>query len=352
MKTKEDLWQAFDPNGPSSNDRLFGLPYSSENADIILLPVPWEVTVSYREGTSRAPAAVIKASSQIDLFSETIPQVWKLAVAVVQDTAEIIHQADSLRELAKAHIESLESAQAESSQQSVTVTKVNEGSENLNIYVKALSQRYLREGKVVGLLGGDHSIPLGLLRALAEKHNRFGILQIDAHADLRKSYEGFMYSHASIMFNALKLPAVGRLVNVGLRDYCEEEHSVIERSMGRIKCFTNRQIANRLFEGATWKSICDEIVKELPALVYISFDIDGLDPSLCPGTGTPVPGGLTFDQVTLLLQTVVKSGRKIIGFDLVETGNQEWDAIVGARILWELCLNCGVSNNLITSQSS
>ncbi|MBY0433559.1 MAG: agmatinase family protein, partial [Cyclobacteriaceae bacterium] len=218
--------------------------------------------------------------------------------------------------------------------------KVNEGCENLNIYVKKITQKYLEEGKIVGLLGGDHGTPLGFLRALSERHDRFGILQIDAHADLRKAYEGFTYSHGSVMFNALKISSVSKLVQVGIRDFCDEEYQMMKRGSGRIKTFFDDELAHQLSQGHAWEVLCKDIVKELPEKVYISFDIDGLDPKLCPHTGTPVPGGLDFRQAVTLIKTVALSGKRIIGFDLNEVAvgdNEDWDANVGARILWNLC---------------
>jgi agmatinase len=198
---------------------------------------------------------------------------------------------------------------------------------------------------MVAMVGGEHSVPLGYIRALSEQHERFGILQIDAHADLRKSYEGFTYSHASIMYNVLKLPAVGRLVQVGIRDYSHDEVNLMKRAMGRVIAFLDEDIKERLYNGKTWDSICDEIVGQLPKEVYISFDIDGLDPKLCPHTGTPVAGGLEFHQAVHLIKKVALSGRIIIGFDLCEVagGDDDWDANVGARILFHLCNWCAVS---------
>lgn len=331
------MMENFDPNGLGVKGNLFGLPITPEEAELIIIPVPWEVTVSYQEGTAQGPQAILQASFQVDLFHHEIKEAWKTSIAMLPLADDLLNENNQLRQLAKTHIESLETGKDHESGKVIT-TKINEASENLNIYVKKLCSRSLNERKLVGLLGGDHSTPLGLLRALAEKYDRFGILQFDAHADLRKAYEGFTYSHGSIMFNALKLPAVNRLVQVGIRDYCQEELNVIDRSMGRVKTFFDADLKANLYQGKSWHSICQEIVKELPPLVYISFDIDALDPKLCPHTGTPVPGGLEFSEAVYLIREVVKSGRKIIGFDLCEVapGATEWDANVGARILWEL----------------
>lgn len=331
------MQENFDPNGLGIKGKLFGLPVLPEEADLIIVPVPWDVTVSYQDGTARGPNAILDASIQIDLYHHQIKEAWKTSIAMLPVSEELLIENNKLRLLAKGYIDSLETNTNSESTKLVT-SKINEASENLNIYTKNISSKYLKTGKLVGLVGGDHSTPLGLMRALAEKYDRFGILQFDAHADLRKAYEGFTYSHASIMYNALKLPAVGRLVQVGIRDYCEEELNVITRSMGRVKTFFDTDIKSEMYQGKTWKAICNDIIKELPSFVYISFDIDALDPKLCPHTGTPVPGGLEFTQATYLISEVVKSGRKIIGFDLCEVapGSTEWDANVGARMLWEL----------------
>src|SRR5205085_2623610 len=111
-----------------------------------------------------------------------------------------------------------------------------------------------------------------------------------------------------------KIEQVKKLVQVGIRDYCEEEVNVIKNSNGRVKTFYDYDLKRSLYNGGSWKAGCDKIVNELPQKVYISFDIDGLDPKLCPNTGTPVAGGLEFEQAVYLLVKVVESGRAIIGF--------------------------------------
>ncbi|NOT76492.1 MAG: agmatinase family protein [Cyclobacteriaceae bacterium] len=339
----EESVEKFDVNGPGIQDKLFGLPFSPENAKLIIIPVPWEATVSYRTGTALAPHSILKASRQIDFFMRDIPEAWKLGIAMLPIPDDIRIESDRLRLLLEQH----HAALTEDHDTIIISNKINESCESLNIYVNKTTQRYIDQGKMVGLLGGDHSTPLGFLRSLSEKHDRFGILQFDAHADLRKSYEGLTYSHGSIMFNALKIPAISKLVQVGVRDLCDEEYQLIKRNESRIKTFFDDNIKADLGNGKSWESICKDIIRDLPEKVYISFDIDGLDPKLCPNTGTPVPGGLEFYQATFLIKAVVASGRRIIGFDLNEVGTDEssdWDANVGARILWQLCNWMGVSN--------
>lgn len=343
--TKEEIIQSFDPNAPGSANNLFGLPFPVENSEVVIVPVPWEVTVSYNTGTAKGPEAVLEASAQVDLYVRDIHDAWKLGIALQPIPQNIADESNQLRELSSQYIASLEEG-ADVNPADPVLLKINQASENLNIYVKSTTQRFLKEGKLVGLLGGDHSTPLGFIRALSERYDRFGILQIDAHADLRKAYEGFTYSHASIMYNALKIPAVNRLVQVGIRDFCEEEMNVIQRSMGRVVTFFDEDIKAAQYSGKTWDSICDQIIQQLPDLVYISFDIDGLDPKLCPNTGTPVAGGFEFHQIAYLIKKVVKANKKIIGFDLNEVapGETDWDANVGARMLYHLCNWMAVSN--------
>lgn len=339
MSNKEELINTFDPNGLGIKGNLFGLPFSAETAELIIIPVPWEVTVSYRDGTAVGPKAILEASSQVDLHFKGISDAWKLGVTMLPFPEALFEENKNLRGLAMQHISSLGLTSAADDYNKVIPSKINEACENLNIYVRNIAAKLLKEGKMVGLLGGDHSTPLGFIRALSERYDRFGILQIDAHADLRKAYEGFTYSHASIMFNALKLPSVQRLVQVGIRDYCDEEVGVINRAMGRVVTFFDEDIKNQLYSGKTWETVCKDVIKVLPDNIYISFDIDGLDPKLCPNTGTPVPGGFEFQQITYLIKQIAVSGKRIIGFDLNEVapGPTDWDANVGARVLYLLC---------------
>jgi len=149
------------------------------------------------------------------------------------------------------------------------------------------------------------------------------------------------YSHASIFCNALKIKNISKLVQIGVRDFCEEEYNFVENNKKRISLFTDYEIKKDLFEGKSLKRIFNDIVSELPENVYISFDIDGLIPNLCPNTGTPVPGGFTLEEVTFLFETIQSKGKKIIGFDLCEVAPEkggEWDGNVGARVLYKLCL--------------
>ena len=343
--TMSDL-STFDPNsvGLKSNN-LFGLPFTQSQAQLVLLPVPWEVTVSYRLGAARGPEKIFNAAMQVDLYDPDVVDGWKKGFYMLPIDKNIRTKSDYLRQCAELIISNMVDGGkcCDNAQLTEKMKEINDGGVMLHDWVYELSKDLLKDGKSVGLIGGDHSTPLGYLKALSEVHSDFAILQIDAHADLRDAYEGFTFSHASIMYNVLKrIPQVKKLVQVGIRDYCDEELEVINSSEGRIKTFFDKDIKAQQYEGATWRDICKQIIDELPQKVYISFDIDGLDPKLCPNTGTPVPGGFEVEQIFYLMKMLHTSGRKLIGFDLNEVSAGDHigdgiDAIVGARVLYKLC---------------
>ena len=333
----------YDPNSVGNPDNnIFGLPTTEEDARLVILPVPWEVTVSYNAGTARAPEHVLNASLQVDLFDPDIPDAWKQGFYMRPVDKKVLTKSDYLRKEAELYINYISHAEivADNKFMCKSLKEINAGSLFLNTWVYDQTRELLAKGKLVGLLGGDHSTPFGYIKAIAEHYPDFAILQIDAHCDLRESYEGFVYSHASIMYNVLKeIGEVKKLVQVGIRDFCDEELDFIHKSEGRIVTFFDKIIKERQYEGETFKQIVDDIVSHLPAHIFISFDIDGLDPKLCPHTGTPVPGGLETEQVFYLLKKIHQAGKKVIGFDLNETGvsTNEWDENVSARILYKLC---------------
>ncbi len=332
----------FDPNGVGvDNGAYFSMPFSIEQAALVLVSAPWDVTVSYEAGAAIAPDAIIEASMQLDFYDSSAPDAWRQGIATAEIDYTILEQSQRLRRDARKVIDHLEEGGCvENEYISRYLRRVNVGSQHLNdnIYNQCLS--LLAKGKLVGLVGGDHSTPYGAIKALAEHHSSFGILHIDAHCDLREAYEGFEFSHASIMFNVLRdIEQVEHLVQVGVRDYCDDELS-LATSSERITIFDDYAMQRARFEGSSWREQCLEIVERLPQKVYISFDIDGLAMSYCPNTGTPVSGGLSFNEALYLLECVTASGRTIIGFDLVEVApnpKQRIDAIVGARMLYKLC---------------
>ncbi len=315
---------------------IFGLPFQEEESKLVLVPVPWEATVSYRGGTAEGPKAILDASQQIDLYDPLFPNGWKNGIAMMDIPTSILYNNKYTREKTLKYFDKYAEGEIDKSLQE----DINNDCLDLKNYVKEVTEKLLNEDKIVGIVGGDHSVPLGYLESLSLKYNDFGILHIDAHADLRDAYEGLAYSHASIFFNALKIKNISKLVQIGIRDFCEQEHSLIEKEKERISFFSDYQIKKSIFEGGSLKEKFSEIINCLPSNVYISLDIDGLIQYLSPNTGTPVVGGFTIEELVFLFEEILASNRKIIGFDLSEVapGSDQWDGNVGARILYKLCL--------------
>ncbi|MEK6577760.1 MAG: agmatinase family protein [Bdellovibrionota bacterium] len=336
----------FDPNATASeNSGVFGLPYTEAEAELVLIPVPWEATTSYGGGTSDGPRAIFEASKQVDLFDLEILKPYEAGIYMCDELNEI----RDWNARAKTEAQKIIAAAGVTDDKPALIAAlktVNEYGEKLNHSVYVQTKKLLSAGKLVGVIGGDHSTPFGALQAISEKYKSFGILHFDAHSDTRQAYQGFTWSHASIMYNVLeKLNGVIKLVQVGIRDICEQEVEYTATLKNRVKVFYDQDLALRKLEGAHWDKITKDIISTLPHEVWVSFDIDGLDPRFCPHTGTPVPGGLDYHEALYLISAVVKSGRKIIGFDInevapnprsSETGD-EWDANVGARLLYKLC---------------
>ncbi|MBI4926060.1 MAG: agmatinase family protein [Bdellovibrio sp.] len=330
----------FDPNAAAKkNSGIFGLPFNIKDAKCILIPVPWEATTSYGGCTSGGPRAVLKASHQVDLYDLELKDFYKSGIYMLKESPLIEKWNIVAQREAKKVIRS--SAHLKQPSLKKALNKVNKHSNKLNSWVYTETRHYLDSEKVVGIIGGDHSVPLGAIKAVSEKFSSFGILHFDAHLDTRKAFEGFTYSHASIFYNVLtQIPQVTKLVQVGIRDFCAEELNFC-RSLGeRANIFFDLELQKKKFEGITWKEITKDIILHLPPCIWISFDIDCLDPRLCPNTGTPVPGGLDFNEAIYLISELVRAGKQIIGFDLCEVApgkNSEWDANVGARLLFKLC---------------
>lgn len=342
--TKQQKIAAYNPMAVYTELGLFGLPFTSAESEVVLIPMPWEVTVSYRHGTAKGPEFIEDASYQIDLYDEDIPDAWQAGIAMEPVSKYWAKKNKELRPLAEKCIANAEIGGLPGDKKVVKIyEKINAASRELNEWMKKESGRLMKSGKLVGVVGGEHSVPYGFMQALGEQYKKYSILHIDAHADYRKAYDGFEHSHGSIQYNAGKLDCVENQVLLSIRDYSEEEAGYIKNSGGKITAFTDRALKRNSYNGLTWAKQCEEIIKPLGENVYISFDIDALDPSLCPHTGTPVPGGLEYEQVFFLLDTLLKSGKKIIGFDLCEVApgpqyNGEWDAIVGMRVLYRLSL--------------
>ncbi|HVG25378.1 MAG TPA: arginase family protein [Thermoanaerobaculia bacterium] len=327
----------FDPDAAAVGETgIYGLPFTAEESRVVIVPVPFEATTSYGGGTSTGPAAMFEASKQVDLFDQETGRPYAAGIAMLDVPPQIVRWNDEAKAIAERVIEQggvVDEATREAA------ARVNEFSERVNAWVYDATRALLDAGKMPVILGGDHAVPFGAIRAYAEKHPGLGILHLDAHADLRDAYEGFTWSHASIFNNVMrKIDGVAKLVQVGVRDLGQAERAMIDDSRGRIVTFYDAEVAARKEEGVPFARIADEIVVALPPDIYLSWDIDGLDPTLCPGTGTPVPGGLSWNEAIGLLRAILRSGKRIVGLDLCEVspGETEWDANVGARLLYKM----------------
>ena len=313
----------FDPNNSAAADSgLFALPFTVDDAEIVIVPAPWDATSSQGWRSGGAPDAVLTASRFVELFDPIHGAFYRHGIAMDAGNPEIA-------ELNAAAIEMQESDSFRGPELTVPC-------ERLNQIVFAQVNGHLGTEKRVGLLGGDHSVSFGAIQAHSLRHPGMGVLQIDAHCDLRDAFDGVRYSHASIMYNVLESLDVSSLVQVGVRGLCDFEARYVENS-ARVTTFFDADLYRKRAEGDTWSAICSPIVETLPQRVYVSLDIDGLAPAWCPHTGTPVPGGLSYNDALYLLQAVNQSGRQIVGFDLVEVGSDPFDASVAAHLLYQLC---------------
>ena len=252
---------------------FLGLPEeqaSYEGSTAVILPVPYEGTVSYGVGTSKAPEAIIEASTYLEPWEPRLSlDYFSLQVAALP-----------------------------------TMSLTAAGPKQAVEEVKAAVGKLLDDSKWVAMFGGEHSITPGAVAAYKEKHEDFAVLQIDAHADLRHEYEGTKHSHACAMRRVrdLGIPVVA----VGIRAITKEEQEEAKEKGWPI--FWSWEL-----EG-NW---IDRVLAKLPQKVYLSLDADGLDPSIMPGTGTPEPGGMNWEQVFNLLERLCVT-KDVIGFDLVE----------------------------------
>jgi agmatinase len=332
---------SFDPNAAAAHDAgVYGLPHGPEQAAVVLLPVPFDATTSYKKGAADGPAAILAASRQVDLYDLELGRIYEPGIAMLPSDGPYHGWNLEARALAAEVIDAVGHVAGDLRLERA-LERVNELSASLNARVEDDVNHWLEKGKLVALIGGDHATPFGAIAAHARRWPGLGVLHFDAHADLRPAYEGFTWSHASIMNNVLaRLPDVAKLVSVGVRDFSEEELQIADGHGARVSTFHDVVIQAAKRRGVPFANIAKTIAETLPREVYVSFDIDGLSPSLCPNTGTPVPGGLSLDEALAIVEAVVESGRTIVGLDLNEVApgpdGDEWDGNVGARLLYKL----------------
>ncbi len=336
----------FDPDAAARpGSGVYGLPTTSEEAQVVLLPVPFDATTSYRPGTAGGPGAILEASRQVELFDPELGRIYEAGIAMLPEPEELRalnHAARRAAEpvIAAGGVDAVEPGTSGAAALRAAAAEVDGACEAVRQWVAGQARRLLETGRLPVVVGGEHSVPLGAIEACAERHPGLGLLHVDAHADLRLAFEGFASSHASIMRNVCeRVPGVGRLVQVGVRDVGQEELAYARARPERVRIHLDAELATRRLEGEPWSRQIARVLADLPAEVYLSFDIDGLEPGLCPGTGTPVPGGLSFHEAVALVAGVARSGRRLVGIDLCEVAprpGDDWDGNVGARLLYKL----------------
>jgi agmatinase len=338
----------FDANGPAIHSGIFGLPQEIEDPRIPILPVPWEATCSYGRGTSGAPEAILKASFQVDLEDPVFGPTWEKGIRLDPCFPWLSDLAIQAR-TAATHSRGTHSrgTPMDPSLRPANLALVRGLSAIRTEAVRDWVFPLLHSHKP-GVLGGDHSCALGAFLALEKQNLPFSVLQIDAHFDLRDAYEGFQESHASVMNNLLKQCSnLVTLVQIGIRDFSKSE-SGLAKTHPKIHPHILPLWRRKMLKGHPFSELLEDALEDLTSRVWISFDIDGLDPWLCPHTGTPVPGGLSFDEASWILEALSEKGFNVLGFDLCEVGHvsngnlpqggwEEWDSLVGARILYKIC---------------
>lgn len=312
-----------DPNAASApDDGLFGLWFDVTESAVVIVPVPWDATSSQGRTSGDAPDTVYAASKYVELYDPKLGPIYRRGIAL-----DAAHPAISTLNRSAVALREENSFQAD---------QLTEPCEAMNRIVLNQVSTHLSDGRNVGLLGGDHSVSYGAIEAHVNNFPGLGVLQIDAHCDLRKAYDGIQYSHASIMYNVVENLRPRSLVQVGVRGLCDFEADYVQGS-SLVHTFFDADLYAHRAAGRSWQNLCLEIVAPLPDIVYVSLDIDGLTPSSCPNTGTSVPGGLTYNDVLYLLHQVRESGKTIVGFDLVEVGSIDYDANIAAHLLYQLC---------------
>lgn len=272
--------------------------YSNYNdSQIVIVSAPLEKTVSYGKGTGKGPEEIIKASHYVEFYDEELCRELCFEKGIC--TLEPV-------DLQKLSIE-----------------------KSLDKIYKEVA-KHIDTGKFVVTLGGEHSLSTAPIMAHYERFPNLSILQIDAHSDLRQNYEGSKYSHASVMARVAEFNS--NIVQVGIRAQCKDE--AVFRKEKQIKTFYSREIKLGMY-GDNWQEL---VVRNLSDNVYITFDVDGFDPSFMPATGTPEPGGLFWDETMNLLK-IIGLEKNIVGFDVVELAPNKFHPssnFVAAKLVYKL----------------
>ena len=318
----------------------FGEKTLPADADLVIVSAPWSVTSDFGRGATYTPDAVIDASADSNLYDVATGFSAEGRVATVEIDYNIQEQSEHLGRDAERIADKVFDGEESLSEYAIRKLKhIKAGFDEMHASIYEQTKHWVSQGKAVAVIGGDHSVSFGAIKAVAEQHNDLGVLFIDAHADFARNSELFPYSHRSIARNIVEeIESVAHLVEVGVRDIDKSELEML-LSNDKVDLFLAEQVAERRFEGESWGKLCREMVEKLPQKVYVSLDIDALKIEFCTHTNTPVPGGMTFDEVVYLVNCIVKSGRKIVGFDITEVVSNmddKMDAIVAVRLLTKM----------------
>jgi agmatinase len=271
-------------------------PFPVKEAEAVILPIPYEATVTYGGGTRGGPEAILSASCQVELWDEE--HNWDPSAAIRLATA-------------------------------LPVLPEAAGPQAMLDKIRRIVQPWISQGKFIAALGGEHTITTALVQAAQTRYPDFSVVALDAHADLRDTYDGSKLSHACVMRRIYEL---GRpLTLLGTRAYSREEADLMWVAP-RFKMFK----AKELHSPEGWQAALEHL-KAISGPVYLSIDLDALDPAIMPGVGTPEPGGLTYYQVLTLIETLSRRG-PIIGLDLVELApipGQRVSEFTAARLLYK-----------------
>lgn len=327
--------------GDDNGGYYFRDAVSTDDGAVVIVSAPWAVTSADGEGASYAPDAIIDASTTIGLYDAVtgVSIEGRVATAEIDyDIQESSQQLGADAGKVLSHIEDGGSVSGDFFGRKLA--RINTGFRHMHASVARDVARYASQGKIVGVVGGDHSVSFGAIRAISECCEGVGVLFLDAHCDMGGDSRIFDYSHRSIARNILEeIPAVSHVTMVGVRD-CVERDVLELRKCDRASLFLAESIAAARFGGRTWRECCADVIATLPQTVYVSMDVDVLAPDCCPNTVRPVPGGLSFDEVAFLLGEIAASDRRIVGFDVTEVVpklQSGADALVGARMLAKLC---------------
>jgi agmatinase len=324
---------SFDPDAPATQaEGFFGLPHAAEDAAVVAIGVPFEATASFGRGTVGAPQAIYEASKQVQLNDLDTGEPWRAGLAMEPLDPAVTAWNEEASALAAPIIQA---GAAQTTEQRAAVERVNAIGAELNLWLEKKTGALLDAAKIPAIIGGDHSVPFGAIQAAAKRNPKMGILHIDAHADCRHAYMGFEWSHASILYNVRNRIPRGHIVQVGIRDVGRKEAERIQ-AWNDLTAFTDTELSYELAAGEPWMRVAGRIVRPLPKDVWVTMDVDGLDPASAPNTGTPVPGGLRWNQLMMLLHVLAKNGHRIVGFDVCEVAAHPWDANVGARLVYKL----------------